>query len=166
MLSQTANILFVTPKCQSQQVIQMHTAPPQLQTLRTPSCLAKSLSHFISWHFRYRMKESEYGRQDVARTHMAKVWIVLSKKGSSQTQQFLSLASLRLLEGSSDFPALQRLAWAPVVHHAAHRLILSTEAKATEFAHLWEKAQPSSNAYSLQQDHLNYTSSPQTTRLN
>lgn len=35
----------------------MHTAPPQLQTLRTPSCLAKSLSHFISWHFRYRMKE-------------------------------------------------------------------------------------------------------------
>lgn len=30
---------------------------PQLHTWRTPSCLAKSLSHFISWHFRCRAKE-------------------------------------------------------------------------------------------------------------
>lgn len=61
---------------------------------------------------------------------------MLSKRGSSQTQQFLRRLALRLLEGSSDFSALQRLAWAPVVHHMAHGLILSTEAKATEFAHL------------------------------
>lgn len=97
------------------------------------------------------------GRQDVARAHMAKVWFVLSKRGSSQTQQFLTHSALRLLEGSSDFSALQRLTWAPVVHHMTHGLILSTEAKATEFAHLWKEAQTPSNAYSFQQDYLNYT---------
>lgn len=76
------------------------------------------------------------GRQDVARAHMAKVWFGLSKRGSSQTQPFLTHSALSLLEGSSDFPALQRLTWAPVVHHTAHGLILSIEAKATDFTHL------------------------------
>lgn len=87
------------------------------------------------------------GRQDVAWAHMARVDLGLAK-GAPHTQQFLTLSALRLLEGGSDFSALQRLARAPVVHHMAHGLILSVEAKATEFAHLWEKAQISSNASS------------------
>lgn len=73
---------------------------------------------------------------------------MLSKRGSSQTQQLLMASVLRLLEGSSDFSVLQGLTWSPVVNHMAHGLILSTEAKATEFAHLWKKAQTSSNACS------------------
>lgn len=98
------------------------------------------------------------GRQDAARAHMAKVWFVLSKRGSSQTQQFLTRSALRLLEGSSDFSALQRLTWAPVVHHMAHGLILSTEAKATEFAHLWKKSTNILKCTLLsQQDYLNCT---------
>lgn len=104
-----------------------------------------------------RERKNGPGRQDVARAHMAKVWFVLSKKGSSQTQQFLTHWALKLLEGSSDFSALQGLTWAPIVHHVAHGLILSIEAKATEFAHLWKKAQTFSNAYFFQQDYLNYT---------
>jgi len=67
---------------------------------------------------------------------------------------------LRLLEGSSDFSALQRLTWAPVVHHMAHGLVLSVEAKATELAHLWKKAQTSSKCtLFFQQDYLNSTPS-------
>lgn len=132
----------------------MHIATPQYlpqpHTLRTLSYLAKSLSHLISWLFRCKVKETKNksGKQDVARAHAAKVWFVLSKRGSSQTQQLLMASALRLLEGSSDFSALQGLTWPPVVNHMAHGLILSTEAKATEFAHLWKKAQTSSNACS------------------
>lgn len=74
--------------------------------------------------------------------------LCLAKRGSSQTQQLLMASVLGLMEGSSDFSALQGLTRPPVVHHMAHGLILSTEAEATEFAHLWKKAQTSSNACS------------------